>query len=210
MRARSRPGPKAEKPGSQPWSLPWVSFRSRSIWSELAGHRGFTLIETMIVVAIVAIAFAIGVPSFVQIVSKGPLRQALSDVMEALGQARAQAILRGVPVEFTLTGEGGIEVLPLEDPKRETQHSPLYVEEGDSTALNPPPKSAFSARLHRDIAVTLLEVNFRSRMEAPVARVRFFPNGTSDDFTLVLEEGGQIKKISLDPITALADLETLR
>ena len=171
-------------------------------------HRGFTLVEIMIVVAIVAVVFAIGAPSFVKVIHKGPMRQAMSDVMEALGYARAQAILRGVPAVFLLNGEGQIQVLPAVDGESESPGQPGAIQTSETSPK--PPASSFSAWLHRDIAVTLLEVNFRSQMEAAETRVRFYPNGTCDDFSIVLEAGGQIHRIWLDPITALADLETLR
>jgi prepilin-type N-terminal cleavage/methylation domain-containing protein len=180
--------------------------RSRSC--RLRSVLGFTLVEIMIVVAIIAIAFAIGVPSFVRVLQKEPMRQAVSDVVEALGQARAQAILRGGPVEFRLSGEGEMEVMAARVREVELPPPSVVVEPGERSAE--PPDKVFSARLNRDIAVTLLEVNFRSQMDAVEARVRFHPNGTCDDFTIVLEAGGRIQRIWLDPITALADLETLR
>jgi hypothetical protein len=53
-------------------------------------------------------------------------------------------------------------------------------------------------------------VNFKDQMENPETRVRFFANGTSDEFTVVIfsEEGE--RKISLDVITGLSDVEVLR
>jgi hypothetical protein len=137
------------------------------------------------------------------------MRQAVSDVVEGLGQARAQSILRGVPVEFVLSGEGEMQVVPAREREREPQSgNPRLAEEGEPTETRLGP--AFTARLHEDIAVTLLELNFRSQMETTAARVRFHPNGTSDDFTIVLEKGMEMRRIWLDPITALVDLETLR
>jgi prepilin-type N-terminal cleavage/methylation domain-containing protein len=170
---------------------------------------GFTLVEIMIVVAVIAVAFAIGAPSFARIAQKGPMRQAVSDVVEALGQARAQAILRGVPVEFVLSGEGEMQVLP----SRARARAPRTGNSGDTEeneSGETSSGSAFTARLDEDIAVTLLEVNFRSQMETTAARVRFHPNGTCDDFTIVLEQGMEMSRIWLDPITALVDLEKLR
>lgn len=173
------------------------------------GDCGFTLVEIMIVVAVVAIVFAIGAPSFVHVVQKEPMRQAVSDVIEALGQARAQAILRGVNVEFRLTGEGDLGVVPAEGRGRRLRFDgfndpSVEGEPGDASRM------LFSARLHGDVAVTLLEVNFRSQMDAEEARVRFHPNGTCDDFTVVLEFGREMRRIWVDPITALADVEALR
>jgi Tfp pilus assembly protein FimT len=163
----------------------------------------------MIVVAVIAVAFAIAAPSFARIARKDPMRQAVSDVVEALGQARAQAILRGVPVEFVLSGEGEMRVVPARERERKPQTgSPTVAEENEPREITQ--SRLFTARLDEDIAVTLLEVNFRSQMEATAARVRFHPNGTSDDFTVVLEKGMEMRRIWLDPITALVDLETLR
>jgi hypothetical protein len=137
------------------------------------------------------------------------MRQAVSDVVEGLGQARAQAILRGVPMEFRLTGEGVLEVLPANDrsPGRPSGRLDAAFEEEPDPG---PRTKIFFSRLHQDIAVTLVELNFNPQMEAEETRVRFYPNGTSDDFTVVLEFGGEIHRIWLDPITALADLEKLR
>jgi prepilin-type N-terminal cleavage/methylation domain-containing protein len=170
---------------------------------------GFTLVEIMIVIAVVAIVFAIGAPSFARMVQKEPMRQAVSDVVEALGQARAQAILRGAAVEFVLSGEGVMRVVPANNRESLTRTAlAADVEAGE--ARDTGAGSSFTAVLGEDIAVTLLEVNFRTQMEATEARVRFHPNGTSDDFTIVLESGLEMRRIWLDPITALADLEILR
>jgi type II secretion system protein H len=169
---------------------------------------GFTLVEIMIVVAVIAIVFAIGAPSFVQVVQKEPMRQAVSDVVEALGQARAQAILRGVTVQFRLTGEGVLEVLPADD--RTHGASLVGFDDPSDEGEREVPRAMFSARLHHDVAMSLMEVNFRSQMDAEEARVKFYPNGTCDDFTVVLEHGREMRRVWVDPITALADVETLR
>ena len=212
MHACSRTGPDSAGGG------PAIRFGSRARPNAGTGaapsrlrrpDAGFTLVEIRIVVAIIAVVFAMGAPGFVQVLQKGPIRQAVSDVVEALGQARAQAILRGVPVEFRLTGEGAVEVWASNDHGRGPQPD-LPDASVEETADVGPPAKVFSARLHPDIAVTLLELNFRSQMETEETRVRFYPNGTSDDFTVVLESGGEIHRIWLDPITALTDLEKMR
>ena len=57
----------------------------------------------------------------------------------------------------------------------------------------------------------MLDVNLMDQMEAPEARVRFFPNGTCDEFTLVLRsEKGEMRKITLESTTGLWDVEVLR
>ena len=70
--------------------------------------------------------------------------------------------------------------------------------------------SLFSARLHEDIAVALLYVNLKDRMKTEESRVHFYPNGTSDEFTIILQMGRGVRKISLDCVTGLANVEVIQ
>jgi prepilin-type N-terminal cleavage/methylation domain-containing protein len=167
-------------------------------------NLGFTLVEIMIVVAILGLVLAMGAPSFVRVLSKEPLRQAMNDVSEILSHARAVAILRGMPSQALLFSDGRLKVelmSPVQDPNADAAGAA-----NEESAVAP----LMLRQLDPDIAITLLEVNFRSQMNQPVARVRFHPNGTCDDFTIVLEYRDGIRKISLDPITSLAHVEVLR
>lgn len=65
-------------------------FRSLSV-------AGFTFIELIIVLAILAIVAAIGAPSFGQFVRSGNISAATNDLVGALYSARSSAITRGVP-----------------------------------------------------------------------------------------------------------------
>src|SRR5208283_478623 len=60
----------------------------------------FTLIEIMIVVAIIGLIAAMGVPSILQTFRKEGMRKAVSDVQQLLGDARAQAIFSGQPAQI--------------------------------------------------------------------------------------------------------------
>jgi len=173
----------------------------------LAGHarRAFTLVEILIVVGLVAMVMAIGIPAMVEGMKKSPMRQAVSDVLEACKEARAQAILQGVPAELVFSGKDGrISVRMMQNP------GPAVSAAGAPHEPSPPVKM-FSAQLMEEIGVEEIGVNFQSQMEAEEARVRFYPNGTSDEFTIVLRSLQQdIRKISLDVATGLANLEVIK
>jgi Tfp pilus assembly protein FimT len=162
----------------------------------------------MVVMGIVAIIIAAGVPPFVRALRKEGMRKAVSDMVEACSHARAQAILQGVPTELVIrAGDGQISVHPLAS--RKTEEGP----EGTVVASSGPTSGSgpnFKSNLPDDIAVKFLDVNFEDQMEHAEAHVHFFPNGTSDEFTIILSCVTGEQQISLDVITALANVKVLR
>ena len=166
----------------------------------------FTLIEIMVVVGILGIVLAMGVPPFVRILQKDSLRQAVSDITEACGKARAQAILQGSPTEVVIRADGQLTVASVPDTKGE----PASASEEPVADANDPQSAKFSARLREDVAVTLLYVNLKDQMKAEASRIHFYPNGTSDELTIVLQTDRGVRKISLECVTGLANVEVIR
>ena len=70
-----------------------------AVVSQKSPRRAFTLIEIMIVVAIIGLVAAMGVPSILQALRKDGMRKAVSDVKEGLDNARARAIVSGQTTE---------------------------------------------------------------------------------------------------------------
>ena len=178
------------------------------------GADGFTLIEVMVVVGILGMLLAMGMPAFIQSIRKDPLRQAVSDIEEACSKARGAAIMRGSPVELVIRAEGGqLSVVPARDDNAEQTAASAEAlgqpaePSADKAASQSP---VFSARLNENVAVTLLYVNLKDQMEAEETRVHFYPNGTSDEFTMIVQAGNGARKISLECVTALATVEVLR
>jgi prepilin-type N-terminal cleavage/methylation domain-containing protein len=103
---------------------------------------GFTLIEIMIVVAIIGLVSAIAVPSYVQWNARYQLRQAASDLQTNLLLARMSARNRNTAMTATFmkAADGtynatfGGTLAPVNFPKSVTGGSMILV-----TALGPPP-----------------------------------------------------------------------
>ena len=170
-------------------------------------RSGFTLIEIMVVIGILGIVLAMGVPPFVRMMQKDSLRKAVSDLEEACSTARAQAILQGAPSELTLRSTDGQLTVSPGSRANTGQGAAGGVPSGDAA---PAKASVFSAHLGEDVKVNLVYVNLKNQMEAKECHVHFYPNGTSDEFTIVLQTGLGVRKISLDCITALVNVEVIR
>ncbi len=158
---------------------------------------GFTLLELMMVVGIIGLVVAMGVPAILSVTREQPLRKAVNDTLEICTHARAEAILSGKPTRVTFH--------PL---TREVQFS-------GSSSSAPPPRVGQAAAVNSTtfdptVDVAMLDINLMDFGASDVAYVRFFPNGTCDECTLVLHSGDQWRKITLDPITALTSVGLVR
>lgn len=183
--------------------------------------KGFTLIELMVVVGIGILILGWGLPNLLRIFERQGISKAAFDVMEGCNQARAFAILSGRAAEFVLRAEDGQMSIreakgprlmnPSQDEFFPESFPETNAESNAETNAESFSKKAFSfdKALEDDVAVELLDVNFIDQMGFPEARVRFYPNGTSDEFTIVLRIEDAWRKISLDPICATAILVDL-
>ncbi len=179
--------------------------------SPRAVRRAFTLIELMVVVSIALLVLGWGVPNMLRTIEKQGVSKAVFDLMEGCKQARAYAILTGQPAEFTIRAEDGqMTVRKAKGPRlmRESGGEAVGVTSSGQTKGTKKLKG-FRAALADDVAVELLDVNFIDQMQFSEGIVRFYPNGTSDEFTIVLRVDDEWRKVSLDPITAIAAMEDL-
>jgi len=67
-----------------------------------------------------------------------------------------------------------------------------------------------SVTLPDGIAIEAIGINLMDFSQTEESRVWFFPNGTSDELTLVLHSGTDWRKITLEFSTAIADAEPLK
>lgn len=169
--------------------------------------RGFTLIEVMVVVGIMGMILAAGIPSLYKLAQKEGMRKVTSDVVEVCSKARAQAIFRGTPVDVIFhPRERRMEVGSVAAPVSEAG-APVI--EAERPAVSP--ATGQSAQIPDDMMIEMLDINLSEYRESEWARVRFFPNGTSDEMTLVLHSSkNEWKKITLEVTTGLASVDNVQ
>lgn len=158
----------------------------------LLPSSAFTLIEIMLVVGILAIVLGMAVPPLYRGMSKEPMRQAVSGVMDACTAARSAAILEGKTVAVVF-------------------HPQTRTFAAESGSLSQKPGASSSGQISDSIGIEMLDVNMMEYREAEVARVRFFANGTCDEFTLILQsDKGEYRKLSMEPTTGIITISDLR
>ena len=181
----------------------------------------FTLIELMVVMGLMMIILAIGVPKMVQ-GNRTPLGESLNAVMEACAAARRQAILSGSTARVTIRGaeEGTGFIISAgsgggraKARKAEGINSDMvgYLDEAPKPAPKPGAGAGFSGRIHDEVAVHFISVNFDESMDKDQVEVKFYSNGTSDEFTIGMrhEYGDAVLRfVELDSVTGLAYIKT--
>lgn len=140
----------------------------------LTARSAFTLIEIMIVVAIMGMILLAGIPSLYRLMHKEGFRKTLSDIVEVCNDTRRDAIMNNRPSDFVLHPQDG-----------------TFEGAGKKGKIE-------------NASIELLEVNLLDYKSADVVHVRFFPNGTSDEMWLVLQsDKGEWCRIALEITTGM-------
>lgn len=158
------------------------------------------MIEIMVVAAIMVLILAMGIPSIYQMTTKKGMRRAVSDVLETCAHARAHAIMRGQEVDLVFH--------PLERRFEVAGSVSVSRENPDYVIPDAPPAAAIpglNGVIPEDVTIEMLDINLLEYNQSEYARVRFYPNGTCDELTLVLRsDQGEWRKITLEVTTGLA------
>jgi prepilin-type N-terminal cleavage/methylation domain-containing protein len=176
-----------------------------------ANLRAFTLMEIMMVVGIIGLMMTIGVPAILRTTQQGPMRKAVNEVMEICSNARAQAILHGGTMTVVFHPQARqVALASAETASPAGDSTQSNVPAGNSNPSAVGASSLNSAQFADSIAIDMLDINLLEYKDSDEARVRFFPNGTSDEMTLVLHSGDEYRKITLEVTTGLASVEVIR
>jgi prepilin-type N-terminal cleavage/methylation domain-containing protein len=138
---------------------------------------GFTMIELMIVISIMGVVLTTSIPLIYHSMRKDPMRKAVADVMEACGDARAQAIMSGMPAELIIRPLDHSLSVSAASTGPAAVRPPVALEDPASA---PPPRRQrppFKATLSSDLVIEMVDVNLREFKDEEEARVRFFPTG---------------------------------
>lgn len=182
-----------------------VSSRRQRRALPITRHRfsAFTLIEIMVVVAIMAIVMLMSIPFVRSGLRKGALSEAMRELEEVCANARRKAILQGSMAEIVF------------HPKERTfQVAGGGPNSGSGEAVSPDattapqPHSGESGRISDDLIIEMLDVNLTEYKDSDEARVRFYPNGTADELTVIIRSPGEKNEIFKMAIEATTGLPT--
>jgi prepilin-type N-terminal cleavage/methylation domain-containing protein len=153
--------------------------------------RAFTLIEIMVVVAIMGIILAAGIPSLYGFFHKSGIRKTITDVQDTCRSARQKAIISGNPADLVIhPKEGTMEVAGGADTGYSGWAKSAKIEGTTLRALK-------INNSHEDLS------------QAEEVHVRFYPNGTCDEMIMIfMSDNNQMKGISLEITTALPYIMT--
>ena len=181
--------------------------RTRNDGPRTTNTSAFTLIEIMVVVGIMAVIFAIGIPSVYQQMRKDTIRQAVKDIAEACMEARKRAILTGRTTEVRIRPlDRTINVIEGASGTESTASS--FAFHGDEIVEKPASGGGiYSAKFSDRISIFYAEVNSEVNLqELPEFTCLFRPNGTCDLMGIVLRtETAETWTVFTDEVTGIAD-----
>lgn len=171
--------------------------------------RGFTLIEIMVVVGIMAVIMTISIPFFARQMHKDSMRQAVADVTELCREARNRAVLDGRIMELRIQpASKTFSVASGTAATTTSTGNPLAAPAGDSSSGT----STLTRKLSDHIIIEFIGVNLEPDLHlTEQCGALFYPNGTSDELVILLRsDQGEIRQITTDVVTGIADVEVKR
>lgn len=142
----------------------------------------FTLLEIMIVVALMGMVVLTAVPCFVKVTKAEGMRRAVRDISDCCEAARIEAVSTGKPAALVI---------------RPMTRSVSGGKKSDGL-------------IPQDVTILSIGVNFVELGQEDEAQAKFYPTGISDEFEITLQDShGEIRQVNLDIITGQPFTKTL-
>jgi prepilin-type N-terminal cleavage/methylation domain-containing protein len=163
-------------------------------WKSGGGAGAFTLIEIMIVVGIIGLVAAMGLPSIGKSLQKEGMRKGVSDLEDVFFSAREQAIFYNKKV--------AVDIYPKENRFGVDGAAAGAPGEG-GTVINSHSGRAVVATLPSGISFAMVDIYRQDYSQSEPARIWFQPDGTADEAVIVLLGQGGRRKITLEYATGM-------
>lgn len=146
--------------------------------------KGFTLVELMVTIAVLAIVVTIAVPSFITMVARGRADTETSDFYRALNYARLEAINRGLNVRVAPDSTSNGNWAGILN---------VFLTSNTTPALRVVPAMASNSTMTASGSAALIEFNNLGSMITPANTLVFtYTNGTITRNVVVCPNGRMI------------------
>ena len=171
-------------------------------------NRAFTLVELLVAVAIGLMILGLAVPVLRE-ARRPAITQATKDFLEACQHARARAIMEARPTQLAIRNSGrelAVEAAPEGVLGAANGVSSISYKEAGYPGAAP----SFTRQFPEEILYESIDVNTVSFLQSSATAIRFYPNGTSDQFAAVLTwNRSEPRLITIDMMTGLADAKAV-
>ncbi|NWO06176.1 MAG: GspH/FimT family pseudopilin [Alteromonadaceae bacterium] len=152
-------------------------------------HSGFTLIELMIVVALIAIIAMVAVPGFSSLIESNRHKSTTNNVIGILNYARSEAVRRGEPVSVRATDgdlqNGLVVILESVDPDDDPNPNPLR--QGDEM-----PGAVTLTDLCSNLPIVFRGTG--EKLDSNISVLRISPGNGNPATDIVVNAGGQANR----------------
>jgi type IV fimbrial biogenesis protein FimT len=156
-------------------------------------YRGFTLIELMAALAILALLFLLGMPSFITFLRNSEIRSTSESIINGLRTASAEATRRNSRVAFTLGPGASWRINAINDPQTDT----------DCTDLGPVIQQFDSKEAGKSAAVTVIPAAKPAVCFTGLGRV--WKQGTANDHVQQIDIGPSVAGAEGRPLRIIVD-----